>query len=156
MSTDEDLQTQNSTGGLAVLCTNRLCWVPGTEATDRRASVLQLDAEKPDHPASSLRISSASRRHGGSCGSRGRRDTTATCSECTGRTFSVPCSAHGSCGHRTTDDRRRLDDATVAHHSAAEVNPVLPDRVPDNHEGHTNSLMSLHPRPCDHRSHHCL
>ena len=154
MSTNEGLQTQNSTGDPAVLYTSRPSQV---QATGHRASVLQRDAEILDHPASSLGISSASRRHGASCESRDCRGTTATCSECRGRTFAAPCSERGSCGHRTTVGGRRLLDAgAVERHNAAAASPELPDRVPGNHAGHTETLTSLHPRQCCHHIHHHL
>jgi len=98
MSINVDLQTQNSTDDLLVLCTCRLSWVLVYEESDHLASELQLAVEKLDHSVSSLRISSAFQQHDVSCESTDCRDMTETCSECIYKTSSVPHNVHGSCG----------------------------------------------------------
>ena len=153
-SINVDLQTQNSTDDLLVLCTCTLSLVPAYEESDHLALELQLAVEKLDHSVSSLRISSVFQQHDVSCESTGCQDMTETCSECIYRMSSEPHSVHGSCGCLTASDDRWLVAESVEHRIGAAVNPVLPGTVPDSPGGHTKCLMPRHLQYYHHRLRH--
>jgi len=155
MSINVDLQTQNSIDDLVVLYTCRLSWVLVSEGSDHLALELQLEVEIPDHPVSSLRISSAFQQHDVSCESTDCQDMTATCFGCTCRKSLVPHNVHESCCCLTTAcDDHWLVAVSVEYHNATAGNPVLPDTVQDSPAGHTKSPMPLHLQHYHHSHHH--